>query len=152
MFKSKKGLTLIELIITLAIFATLLSLLGAFFIAGLDSYKTSSEMLTSQSNVRGVMFELSSKLREASLDEITINELHSEIDINGVVYTFSTTNSTISRTSLGNTVVIAKGIVSFRVELIDEMTIEYSIQSSIDDINLRSSVTLREFDRPSPAS
>ena len=152
MIKKKSGMTLIELIIAIAIFGTILSLMGVFFATGLNSYRTNSEMLTSQSNVRGIMFELSSKLRESSLDEIVINEQHSSISIDGVVYAFSVSGSTISRTRFGNTEVIARNISNFRVELIDDITIVYNVQSTNDNIDLKSSVTLREFDRPSPAN
>ena len=98
------------------------------------------------------MFELSSKLRESSLDEITINETHSQIDIGDTTYAYNAADNSIIRTISGTSDVIAKGIVQFRVEIVEGMTIEYIIQSSTSSAGLRSSVTLREFDRPSPAS
>ncbi|MCK5129312.1 MAG: prepilin-type N-terminal cleavage/methylation domain-containing protein [Clostridiales bacterium] len=152
MMKNKSGITLVELLIAIAIFVTLVGLMGVFFATGLNSYRTNSEMLTSQGNVRAVMFELSSKLREASIDDIEINGQHSSIDIDGTLYAFSLADSTISRTQSENTVVIARNISHFRVEVVNEITIVYNVESTNDNINLNSSVTLREFDRPSPAN
>ena len=147
--KNNKGFTLVELIIAIMIFSVVMALAGSLFVSGFRNYEKVSEILTGQSNTRYVMYDISKALRSAKMEDVTISEDHTAITIGDVSYIYSSGSSTVSRTRDGSTVVIARDIISFYVELSGE-TINYSIQSSDEETQLNSSITLKEFSRPSP--
>jgi prepilin-type N-terminal cleavage/methylation domain-containing protein len=147
--RNKKGFTLIELLIALAIFAVVIALAGSLFVSGFRNYEKVSEILTGQTNTRYVMYDISKALRSADIEDITISEDNASITIGDVSYIYSSGSSTVSRVRDGSTVVIARDIVSFNVELSGE-TVNYSIQSADEKAQLNSSVTLKQFSRPSP--
>ena len=147
--KGKKGLTLIELLIAIAIFTIVITLAGTLFVSGFRNYEKVSSILTGQSGTRLVMYEISKELRNATADEITINATNTSITIDDVTFTYSSENTYVSVTRSGTTSIIARNISGFYVELVDE-TVNYSIQSFDESAGLNSSVTVKEFDRPSP--
>lgn len=147
--KSKKGFTLVEMLIAIMIFAVVMALAGSLFVTGFRNYEKVSGILTGQSNNRIVMYEISKELRNASLADIVVNETNTSITIGSVIFAYSGTDSTISKTKSGTTTVIARSVAGFTVELVGE-TVSYSIHSSEETDKLSSSVTLKQFDRPSP--
>jgi len=147
--KNKKGFTLVEMLIAIMIFAVVMALAGSLFVTGFRNYEKVSGILTGQSNNRIVMYEISKELRNASLADIVVNETNTSITIGSVIFAYSGTDSTISKTKSGTTTVIARSVTGFTVELVGE-TVSYSIHSSEETDKLSSSVTLKQFDRPSP--
>jgi prepilin-type N-terminal cleavage/methylation domain-containing protein len=147
--KNEKGITLIELIIAILIFSVVIALAGSFLVSGFRNYEVIGEILTGQSNTRYVMYEISKELRNASLSDITINDTNTSINIDGVTFSYSADDLTVSRIETTGTTVIARDIAGFYVEISGE-TVNYSIQSTDDSAGLNSSVTLKEFTRPSP--
>ncbi len=147
--KNKKGFTLIELLIAISIFAVVMAIAGSLFVSGFRNFEKVSEILTGQTNTRYVMYDISKVLRSADIEDITISEDNSSITIGDVSYIYSSGSSTVSRVRDGSTAVIARDIVSFYVELSGE-TVNYSIQSADEKAQLNSSVTLKQFSRPSP--
>jgi prepilin-type N-terminal cleavage/methylation domain-containing protein len=147
--KNNKGLTLIELLIAAAIFTVVITLAGTMLVSGFKNYEQVSEIMTGQANTRYVMYEISKYLRNASISDITINESNTSITIDDVTISYSSVDSTVSRQQSGSLTVIARDISEFAVSLSGD-TISYSIQSSDESSELNSSVTIKEFERPSP--
>lgn len=147
--KNKKGFTIIELIIAIMIFAVVVSLAGSLFVSGFRNYNKVSERLTSQANTRFVMYDISKTLRNAKVDDIFIATGNTSITIGTTIFSYSSANSEISKTVAGKTTIIGRSIIEFYVELIDD-TVNYSIKASDESAALNSSITLKEFTRPSP--
>ncbi len=147
--KNKKGFTLVELLIAIMIFTVVVTLAGTLFVSGFRNYEKVSVILNGQASTRFVMYEISKELRNAKVSDITINETNTSITISGTSFAYSSGDSTISKTKSGNSTIIARDITSFYVEIVNE-TVNFSIESSNESANLNSSVTLKEFSRPSP--
>ena len=147
--KNNKGITLMELLIAAAIFATVITLAGTLFVSGFRNYEKVSSVMTGQSNTRLVMYELSKQLRNADLSDITIGNGNSSITIDDLTIYYTSANSTISKQQSGITTVIARDITVFTVTLTGD-TVNYSIRSTEESSQLNSSITIKEFERPSP--
>ncbi len=114
MINNKKGVTLIELIIVIAILSIVIIMGYSVYFFGIKNFTTQTSSLNNQSNVRYAVSLISKEIRKAHTVETSSNEL----EIDGTVK-YKLENNAIME--YGNELVI--DIASFKVEKVGNRVI-----------------------------
>lgn len=93
-FKNRKGITLIELIIALALISIVLVIGYNLFFSGLNNYGRQVDNVDNQTRARQAIRQISGEIRKASSVDV-IDEY--SIDIDGVLYKFQEDENTLLR-------------------------------------------------------
>lgn len=147
--KNNRGFTIIELVVALAILAAIFSLVGPFFITGIQQFQESNSRVIDQANLRKIMASVSREVRDAT--ELTITDNGQTVTIDGNIYTYNATDETLVKTvgSTGDEVTIAKFITWFEVERDGDMVTIKARATNRSSI-LSTNVYVRE--KPSPTA
>lgn len=105
---NESGMTLIELLASLALLSVVLALVGAVHIFGLKQYQTQSYSARQSNDFAYTMSVISKEVRKAS--SINLSEDGNELTLDGVKYSFK--NREILK---DNTQVLAEGVAYFKV-------------------------------------
>jgi prepilin-type N-terminal cleavage/methylation domain-containing protein len=140
-YNNKKGITLVELVIALAILGIVLTIGYNLFFAGIKSYGRQLDNADNQARARQVIRQLTREIRRA--DQIDIID-DSTIKIGDTLYSFQ--NSTHTLLKDGSEFVA--GIRSFKTELIESdpgIKIEITtMANSGKEVTLSSYISVRE--------
>jgi prepilin-type N-terminal cleavage/methylation domain-containing protein len=131
--KNKKGFTLVELLITIAIFIVIGGIASVFIFQGFNFYRDELSANVDESSVRNGMTQIVNTLHKTTSDKISVSS--NQLTVNGKVYSKSGSNITYD----GKTVI--KNISGFSVTN-SSNTIEISITTS-EGRTIRTSFALR---------
>jgi len=139
--KKRKGITLIELIIAIALMGTVLMVGYSFFSTSLKSYGSQIDNVDNQARARQVIRHISGEIRKA--DEIEIED-NDSIKIDGTLYRFQKDTNTLLR----NENDFVTGIKFFKVSSNDgdgEIKLEITaLTNDGQEFTLTSSIFIRE--------
>ena len=138
MIKNRKGFTLIELMIVLALLGVIITSAFSVFSFGFKSFNAQTDNIDNQSKVRHAINDISKEIRRISAPVITISG--AEIDVDGVVYKLQ--GSTLMKN--GNELV--SGIKSFNPSILDKkITLKLTSQAKRGrEFTLTSEIYVRE--------
>lgn len=144
--KNRRGITLIELVITLAILSMVFAVGYNFFSSALHSFGSQRDNVDNQARARQVMRDMSKEIRKISWEATIEIEAGKSIKIDDISYTFQKNNNTL----LKNGKVFVTGIQSFnprwdyqnnKKAVILEIT---TLANTGHEITLSSSIHVRE--------
>ena len=143
MLKNNKGVTLLEVIITLVIIVTIFTLIGPLFFTGINFFADSNSMVMDQADLRKAMTDLSRELRDAS--EVTIVST-TKMEIGDIVYEYSADTQEITKyfTDTETTVVISDRVSQFEVVVTEDNVIEITVRAEGASSTIVTKVTVRE--------
>jgi prepilin-type N-terminal cleavage/methylation domain-containing protein len=121
--KNKRGFTLIEMLVTLALVAVVAALMYTFFGQGISLYSMESESAQEQANLRLVLSDITNRARLTDPSSITYAD--GVLTVDDTTYSFNSTDQEILRD--GGT--LATGISRFTVQL-ESGLLEVSITST----------------------
>ncbi|NLA84684.1 MAG: prepilin-type N-terminal cleavage/methylation domain-containing protein [Clostridiales bacterium] len=140
-YNNKKGITLVELVIALAILGIVLTIGYNLFFAGIKSYGRQLDNADNQARARQVIRQLTREIRRA--DQIDIID-ENNIKIDESLYSFDKNSYTILKD--GN--VFVTGIRSFKTELVEaDFRIKIEITTLANggkEVTLSSYLSVRE--------
>ena len=137
--KNRKGITIIELIISFALISTILVAGYGLFSSVVNNFGRQIDNVDNQTRARQAIRHIFGEIRKA--DVIELKDEHS-IKIDGTQYSFDGDSNTILKD--GNDFIV--GIKSFKTELIDgEILLEITTLANNDkEFTLSSSIFIRE--------
>lgn len=142
MIKNKKGFTLVELMIVLALLGVVIMIGFSVFSFGFKSFNAQADNIDNQSKVQHAISDISKEIRKVdAVDKIVVDKTAvGKIDIGGVVYEFKGT------TLLKNGNNFVSGIKSFKpLRVENKVTIEItSLANRGREFTLVSEVYVRE--------
>ena len=121
--KNRRGFTLVEMLVTLAILVVVTALMFTFFGQGLSLYTMESESAQEQTSLREVLSDITNRARLTDPAEITYSG--EVLNVGGTTYSFDSVSQAILRDSG----IMATGISSFTVLLESEL-LQISITST----------------------
>jgi prepilin-type N-terminal cleavage/methylation domain-containing protein len=140
-YNNKKGITLVELVIALAILGIVLTIGYNLFLAGLKSYGRQIDNADNQARARQAIRQITREMRKA--DQIDIID-ENNIKIDESLYSFDKNSYTILKD--GN--VFVTGIRSFKTELVEaDFRIKIEITTLANggkEVTLSSYLSVRE--------
>ncbi|MRH42962.1 hypothetical protein GH741_09720 [Aquibacillus halophilus] len=74
LINNEKGITLVELVATLAIMSMVIVLIGSVHIFGQKQFSSQTEQIKNQSNVRVAINTITKEIRSVGKTEVTVNE------------------------------------------------------------------------------
>ena len=110
MLKNNKGVTLLELIITIAIVGIVFLLIAPLFFTGINFFGDSNAMVMDQANLRKIMTDISREIRDAT--EVTVDS-ETQITVDDCIYTYADGKITKTFTDTGTEVVVSERIAEF---------------------------------------
>ena len=141
-FRKRQGTTLVELMMTLAIFGVVLGVVFSFLIGTRNSYTDTRERVQYQQSLRAVISLLTREIRSTGCDPMNngfdmftvadVGQIGCQMDLNGdsdctdtgpdesVVYTFDVATGTLSRDVGGGALVILRGLSGVTFTYFDE--------------------------------
>lgn len=148
MIKNKKGITLIELIISLAIIAIIFALITPLFFAGVEYSTLVNGFVQDQTNLRKIMTDLSREIRDAS--DVTLVST-TEIVVGDVTYKYNADTNEITKYFLDTdtTVVVSSRVEYFNITQTDDI-IEFEVRAEGEDSTIVTKVVRRVMIRPTP--
>lgn len=143
MLKNNKGVTLLEIIITLVIIVTIFTLIGPLFFTGINFFADSNSMVMDQANLRKAMTDLSRELRDAS--EVIIIST-TKMEVGDIVYEYSSDTQQITKyfPDTETTVVISERVSQFEVVVTEDNVIEITVRAEGASSTIVTKVTVRE--------
>lgn len=139
MIKNRKGFTLIELMIVLALLSVVIMIAFSVFSFGLKSFNAQTDNIGNQSNVRYVISDITNEIRRGDATNITIIS-GGGINVNGIIYKLQGNNL------LKNGNELASGIESFKPLIVDKkITLVITSQAKRGrEFKLKSEIYVRE--------
>lgn len=115
MIKNERGITLVELLGSLALMSIILLLIGSVHLFGQRQFRDQSADINSQSQVRYVMSQVTSDIRSITSDQVT-GDTEGVLNLGVNVYEHNNSSAILSR----NGVVISENIKTFTWAINDE--------------------------------
>lgn len=134
--KSRRGFTLIETLLTLALIVVVGALMYSFFGQGLHLYTMETETAEEQANMRQVLSDITNRTRLT--DPTAITYADGVLSIGTASYTYDSANQQILR----NGTALATGVSAFSVSL-SEQLLEISVTSTAGSV-VSTSLSLRQ--------
>jgi prepilin-type N-terminal cleavage/methylation domain-containing protein len=141
-FRKRQGTTLVELMMTLAIFGVVLGVVFSFLVGTRNSYTDTRERVQYQQSLRAVISLLTREIRSTGCDPLDagfdmftvadVNQIGCQMDLNGdadcadsgpdesVVYVFDAATGTLSRDVGAGAQVILRGLTGVTFSYFDE--------------------------------
>lgn len=148
MKNNNKGITLVELIITLGLTAVLFTLIAPLLITGVNFFGDSNNRVMDQTSLRRIMTDLSREIRDAQDVEVPEDGDGKVIEVNGLIYTFIEDDGEISKFNPDNnsTVVVSNRVEEFNVTQTDTATgslIEFTVRAEGQASTIVTKITTR---------
>lgn len=109
--KNRRGFTLIEVLLTLALIVVVAALMYSFFGQGLTLYTMETESAQEQANLQQVLSDITNRVRLA--DPSSITYANGTLSIGTTTYKFDSTDQQILR----NGTALATGVSAFNITL-----------------------------------
>lgn len=150
MLKNKKGITLVELIVSLGIVALVFALITPLFLAGVEYSTTVNNFVQDQTNLRKIMTDLSREIRDVEVDDVVLVS-SSEITVGNCTYKYIADNKEITKyfADTNTTVVVCNRVEYFNVIQTDDI-IEFEVRAEGDESTIVTKVVARETIQPTP--
>ena len=148
MLKNNKGVTLLELIITLGIIGAVFILVAPLFFTGLNFFGDSNSMVMDQVNLRKIMTDMSREIRDAS--SVTVNS-STEIVVDNCTYSYQADVKQITKyfTDTATTVVVSNRVEVFDITESGSL-IEFRVRAEGETSTIVTKVNVRQRVEPTP--
>ena len=146
--RNNTGLTLVEVLITLAIVALVFSLIAPLFITGIQFFGESNSMVMDQTNLRRIMTDMSREIRDAS----TVNVVSStKIEVGDCTYEYVSNDKQITKyfADTGETAIVSSRVEKFEINQTDSI-IEFTVKAEGGGSTIVTKVSVRERVMPTP--
>ncbi len=143
MLKNNKGVTLIEIVITLVLISLIFTLLGPLFFTGINFFADSNSMVIDQANLRKAMTDMSRELRDAA--EVNIVS-ETKIDTGSFYYEYLPESQQLTKYFYDTeiTVVVCERVSQFDVTINEDNVIEIRVRADGAGSTIVTKVTVRE--------
>lgn len=150
MIKNKKGITLIELIISLAIIALVFALITPLFLTGVEYSTIVTGFVQDQTNLRKIMTDISREIRDAEADQVVLVSA-SEIIVGNSTYKYNAETKEISKffVDTNTSVIVCSRVEFFLVSKTDDV-IQIEVRAEGDESTIVTKVMAREMIQPTP--
>jgi len=148
MIRNKKGITLVELIISLGIIALVFALIAPLFFAGVEYSGIVNGFVQDQANLRKIMTDLSREIRDAT--DVTLVS-STEIIVGNSTYAYNADTNEITKyfADTNTTVVVSSRVEYFNITQTDNL-IEFEVRADGEESTIVTKVVTRENIQPTP--
>ena len=148
MIRNKKGITLVELIVSLGIVALIFALITPLFFAGVEYSTIVNNFVQDQTNLRKIMTDLSREIRDAT--DVTLVS-PTEITVGNCTYAYNEDANEITKyfSDTDTTVVVSSRVEYFNITQTDDL-IEFVVRAEGEESTITTKVVTREMIQPTP--